>query len=129
MINITNYIYVREHESWVKYHVCKVGKTTNIVNREDTYITGEFIPGEFTLILLIIDYNLDKLDNEIKKEFEEYNKYCGGGIEFYNIEIKDKLEEYLKKCKIEYRILTDKDINELKRKEPKIKSEYQIREY
>ena len=131
MKNTTNYIYIREHESWVIYDVCKVGKTTNIINREDTYITNEFIPGYFTLIFEIFNYNLDELDNEIKKEFEEYNKYRDGGTEFYDIKIKDELEDYLKKCKIKYKILTDEDIIELKRRkrEAKIKSEYQIRDY
>ena len=132
MKNTRNYIYVRDHESYEKYNVCKVGKTINIVNRNDTYITGEFIPGKFILILQIINYDLDKLDIEIKERFKEYNKYrCGGGTEFYDIAIKDNLEDYLIKCQIKYIILTDEDINELKRKEreAKIKSEYQIRYY
>ena len=42
------YIYVRIHEAYDLYGVCKLGKTQNITNRESGYITGEFVKGDFS---------------------------------------------------------------------------------
>ena len=35
------YIYIRRSPQWDEFKCYKVGKTTNIVNRETTYKTGE----------------------------------------------------------------------------------------
>ena len=44
------YIYIREHEAYSKYDACKLGKTENIPERDNTYITGEIFRGIFTLV-------------------------------------------------------------------------------
>ena len=33
------YIYVRNHEAYDKYDLCKIGKTENIPKRDTTYVT------------------------------------------------------------------------------------------
>ena len=50
------YIYIRSNEYWNIYNVFKLGKTTNIFDRESTYITSEIKRGYYVMILVILKY-------------------------------------------------------------------------
>jgi len=111
------YIYIRIHESYDKYDVCKLGKTNNILERDTTYTTGEIKRGRFLLVFEICDiYNtIDSVEKLLHKEFVSYNFVIDGGREFYNKEIIDKIEPFFNEMNILYRKLSDDEIEELVR--------------
>ena len=78
------YIYVRIHEAYDLYGVCKLGKTQNITNRETTYITGEFVKGDFSYVF---EVPLSKMSFAEKKLGEDFNSFHVrrpfAGKEFY----------------------------------------------
>lgn len=39
------YIYIRYHHYYNNDNICKLGKTTNIYDRDTTYATSEYIRG------------------------------------------------------------------------------------
>lgn len=105
------YIYIREHSS---YEDCvKLGITTNIPNRESTYLTGELKPGKFTLVFQVEYEKRHEVDQSLKQAFKNLNVYCKGGTEFFKKEIMITLEEYFKSNKIKYKKLSDDDIEKL----------------
>ena len=57
------YIYVREHESYEKYYAIKLGKTTNIPDRESQYITCEIVRGKFIYVYRLFNVNLSQIEN------------------------------------------------------------------
>ena len=57
------------------------------------------------------------IDNLLKIEFIKHNIYKGGGTEFYVPEIKELIEPFLQNMNIEYKILTDDEIDNMTRKE------------
>ena len=133
---IYEYIYVREHESYEKYNACKIGYTTSLAERDNTYSTNEILRGKFTLVIRIdgiIPSNDNLLEQSnasigilIEKVIHNYfcNKriYLDGGIEFFNILVKPKIQSLLDKLPIIYTILQPKDIERLI-------NEYKLRKY
>ena len=62
------YIYVRTHYSYDDYDIYKLGESKDIISRDATYTTGEFIKGNFLLIL-----KLESHDSKIvEKIFKNY---------------------------------------------------------
>ena len=55
------YIYLRNHESYDKYDCYKLGKTLNIPERENLYITGEIKRGEFISVYKVKKTEMDKI--------------------------------------------------------------------
>jgi len=117
------YIYVRTHEAYDLYGICKLGKTQNITNREPNYITGEFVKGDFSYVF---EVPLAKMSFAEKKLGEDFNSFhernfnmCRGfgGKEFYKKEIIPLIKEQLQKHGIEARQLTCDEIKSIVRKE------------
>lgn len=77
------YIYVRRHPS---YDIArKLGKASNIPDRDSVYTTGELIRGKFEAV-----YEIDSPDiveRLLQDEFSEHNIYIDGGTEFYDEKI------------------------------------------
>jgi len=48
------YIYIRTNEYWDLYNAVKLGKTINIPDREQTYITSEIKRGSYVMILFLL---------------------------------------------------------------------------
>ena len=48
------FIYIRTHNSYDEYKICKLGHTTDLFSRNTTYITGEYFSGKYVLILKYI---------------------------------------------------------------------------
>ena len=119
------YIYVRDHESYKQHEIYKLGKTSNIPERESTYITSEFIRGRFIRVFEVDNKILDKLEKDLFNYFRTsgLHKESGGGKEFFDIKILDKIEPYLIENKVEYKLLSDDEINSLIRKQREIESE------
>ncbi len=117
LMNINGYIYIRTNESYDKYNAYKLGKASNIKDRENAYITGDIKRGKYILII-----ELSKGKENIIEKYLEYkfksdglHVYYNGGTEFYNKKIIDLIIPYLNELNLEYRILTDNEINSLNR--------------
>jgi len=91
-----SYIYIRDNEWYKQSNVYKVGITTSIKDRSNTYITGEIYRGVYVKIyeLNINKKQLHLIDKLIKDEFKHYNIYYNGGLEFYNRLIINEIEPF-----------------------------------
>ena len=104
------YIYLRSHISYQESNIIKVGKTTDLVNRDCVYATGEEYRGKYKIIYKFKYNILNTIDNHIKKEFKKYNHYKGGSTELFKTEIIDELEDFFKLFEYEYTKLSIEDI-------------------
>jgi superfamily II DNA or RNA helicase len=109
------YIYIRDHESYEKYNVYKLGITKNIKDRDSTYLTGEPVCGEFIYVIEIPLIILNIMDNILKYNFIKYQFYNYGGTEFYDRCIIDLIVPILIKYNIDYKILNKHEIIEFNR--------------
>ena len=112
------YIYIRTNEYWDLYDAFKLGKTSNIPDREQTYITGEIKRGSY-VIIIEIDLNiLDNVEKQLQIYFNELNLYIkfNAGTEFYKKEIINFIIPYFDTNNIEYKILSQNEIDNLIRK-------------
>lgn len=80
MKRITGYIYIRKHPVYDIYNVCKLGKASNIPERDTQYATGEIKRGYFEVPL----EKMSILEKLLQNEFQEYNINYDAGTEFYN---------------------------------------------
>jgi len=116
MNNLKGLIYIRDNELCRFKNIIKLGITSSIKNRNDSYLTYEHEWGEF---ILVIEVELDKLkmvDNYMKVYFKKYNNYKGYGTEYYDRDIIQLVEPYLRAMNIEYKVLSDNEINFMERK-------------
>jgi len=116
------YIYIRSHYSYDKYNACKLGRASNILDRENTYLTGEIKKGTFELVIRVKQGHEKIIENLLKREFTDIglNIYYDAGTEFFDKKIKQLIIPYLKKLNEEYnniwyQVLTQEEINELTR--------------
>ena len=79
------YIYVRNHTSYDEYNACKLGKTTNIPDRDSVYASGEIRRGNFVLVVEMSADMIDWVEKLLQTYFKslEYHIYIDGGTEFY----------------------------------------------
>ena len=112
------YLYIRTNEWCDLKEVYKVGITKSIKDRNNTYITGEIIKGNFIKIFeLDVNKNqLNYIDKIIKIYFKKLNVYINAGTEFYKREIMDKIEEYLNKSRIKFKLVNEDELNRINRK-------------
>ena len=111
------YVYLRDNEWYIIKKLIKCGISFFTKDRENGYITGEPIKGEYINIIEIpLKYNLHDVDKEIKLHFKKLHIYLGGGTEFYSRDIINLLPEYLQ-SNYEGRNLSKIEINEIERKE------------
>ena len=47
--------YIRQHIYYNNDNICKLGKTKNIPERDNTYATGEYRRGKFSLVIEILN--------------------------------------------------------------------------
>jgi len=109
------YIYIRDNEWYKIRNVLKLGITTSIKDRNNSYITGEIERGYFIKILEL-DVNQQQLiiiDKLLKIKFKKLNIYFNGGTEFYNREIETKIEEFLLKSKIKFKLINEEEIKRI----------------
>ena len=112
------YIYIRQNEYWDLYHAFKLGKTTNIPDREQTYITSEIKRGNYVIIIEIDLIILDDIEKKLQIYFNKLNLSVkfNAGTEFYKKEIINFIIPYFDNNNIEYKILSENEINKLIRK-------------
>lgn len=121
-------IYIRDNELCRLKNIIKLGITSSLKNRNDSYITYEHEYGEF---ILVIEIDLDKMktiDKYLKSYFKNFNNYKGMGTEYYDREIISLVEPYLQLMNINYKKLSEYEISFMERKEKlKSKKNYKIK--
>jgi len=109
------YIYIRNHYSYEQYNACKVGKASNIPERDTQYATGEIVRGWFEAIFQVSLEHLGIIECLIQDEFFNLNIKYDAGTEFYDKKIIGLIEPYLLSIGIEYKKLTKTEIVNLVR--------------
>ena len=109
------YLYVRQHASYED--ACKLGITINIANRESNYTTGELKRGIFTCVIEIPKDKMNILEKMLQKYFTSLGYYIkyDGGTEFFNKDIISLIIPYLQKTNIDFRVLSEEEVNEITR--------------
>ena len=107
------YIYIRNHNSYNDYNVYKLGESKDIISRDATYTTGEFIKGELLLVLELFSHDSKFVEKILKNYFNKYNIKNTGGTEFFDKNILDNIKTFLDTTIIKYK---EVDINDLQRK-------------
>ena len=110
---VYGYIYIRFHPSYE--NACKLGKARNIIERDSQYATGELRRGKFEAVFEIPLNDMGDLEILLQREFVDLNIKYDGGIEFYNKQIITLIEPYLIKLGVQYKKLSDSDINCMRR--------------
>lgn len=64
------YLYIRSNKLFETCNACKLGVTSNIIDRASVYITGELYPGYY---ILVIKIPFDKM-RIIEKVLQNYFK-------------------------------------------------------
>ena len=119
------YYYVRINEYWDRYNGCKAGISSWLLNREHPYITSEIRRGKFVLVIRLDSRILKKIEDKFHDYFKNLGFHIyfdGGGTEFYTKDILEYIVPYLINNKIEHKVLSENEINELEYK-PKINNE------
>jgi superfamily II DNA or RNA helicase len=112
------YIYIRDNIWYMQNNVYKVGITTSIKDRSNTYITGEIYRGFYVKIyeLKVNQSQLRLIDNLITNNFKkDYNIYFDGGTEFYNRIIINMIEPYLNELNIKFSSKTEDELSRINR--------------
>jgi hypothetical protein len=115
MNQTTGYIYVRNHPSYDVYDACKMGKASNIPERDTQYATGEIKRGYFEAVFEIPIEKMGIVERLLQNEFCHLNIKYDAGTEFYNKKIITLIEPYLIKLKIIYKKLSKQEISDLVR--------------
>jgi hypothetical protein len=113
--SINGYIYIRNHPSYNEYDACKMGKTTNIPERDMQYATGEIKRGYFEFVIQVPILKLNIIERLLQNEFCYLNVKHNAGIEFYNKKIIPLIEPYLTNIKLQFKKLSKQEIDDLVR--------------
>jgi hypothetical protein len=111
----SGYIYIRVHDSYEKYNVCKLGKTLNLMERNSTYKTSEVECGFFELVIEVKKEKLDIIERLLQNHFKslQYYYYLDGGTEFFKKDIISLIVPYLKTLNLQFTILSKEQIKSI----------------
>jgi superfamily II DNA or RNA helicase len=107
------YIYLRSNQLFDLHNAYKMGKASNIPDRESVYMTSEVIRGNFELVLEIELNEMNLLEKLLQYKFSNLNIYINSGKEIFNKCIINLIEPYLQLKKIRYRKLDKNEIDNL----------------
>ncbi len=107
------YIYIRYHKSYDLDDVCKLGKATNIPERDTTYATGELKRGHFEYVFEVSFLQMSIIERLLQFNFKHLNVIYDGGTEFYKKSIVTLIEPYLIEKNINYKLLSKEEVNKL----------------
>ena len=106
-----DYIYVRYHSSYDG--ACKLGKASNIPDRDSQYATGEIRRGYFEAVFEVDNATL--IEKLLHHAFREFHIHFNAGTEFYKKDILTLIEPYLQQNGIQYKKLSKEEIHDLLR--------------
>jgi hypothetical protein len=104
-------IYIRQHSAYKLYNAVKLGKTTNIINRDSTYATGEIIRGIFYPVYEILSPNIDIVEKQLHQEFKALQIRKNAGTEFFNEKIIDLIDGFFIRENINARKIPQEEID------------------
>jgi superfamily II DNA or RNA helicase len=110
------FVYVREHIYYENDKICKLGKSKNISNRDNCYATCEYRRGKFGLVIEISNNQIfddTYVEKLLQKYFKNYHSKIDGGSEFYQKKIIDEIVPFLSNTIIAFKVLSEKEINNL----------------
>lgn len=109
------YIYIRNHASYEFHNACKLGKASNIPERDSQYATGEIRRGYFELVIEMPYSIITTVERMLQTYFNRMGFHIkfDGGCEFYNYAIIKHILPYLEKTNIKFRVLSKAEISEL----------------
>ena len=110
------YIYIRSHPAYDAHDACKMGKTESIPERDTQYATGEIERGKFEPVFEVPIKQLGMIENLLKSKFSHLNVKLDAGTEFFNKKIITLIEQYLCKVGIQFRRLSEQEIEKMNRK-------------
>jgi len=110
------YIYIRSHPAYDAHDACKMGKTENIPERDAQYATGEIERGKFEPVFEVPIKQMGMVENLLKSKFSHLNVKLDAGTEFFNKKIITLIEPYLSKVGIQFRRLSEQEIEKMNRK-------------
>jgi superfamily II DNA or RNA helicase len=116
-INRKGYIYGRFHDAYDTYDAYKLGKATNIPERDGTYSTGEIKRGHFGFVYEVPIEKINIAEKLLQIRFYEYNVYIDGGREFYKKSTINDIASCFNKHRIPYRLMAKDEVNLLVRKD------------
>jgi hypothetical protein len=108
------FIYGRINEWWDQFDGFKLGKASNIKDREAVYNTSEIIRGMFYFVLKVKYDEMHIIETMLQSQFKSYNLRFDGGIEFYNKSILLDIIPYLQSKNIWFVKLSKKEIEDVK---------------
>jgi|688.fasta_scaffold17596_13 superfamily II DNA or RNA helicase len=108
------YIYVRTHYSYEVYNACKLGKASNIPERDSQYATGEIVRGCFEVVFEL-DNNIimSEIEKNLQCKFRDLNIKKNAGTEFYSKRIIELIEPYFISIGLKYKKLSNEEISKL----------------
>lgn len=109
------YVYVRVNHWQKADKICKLGYTANIPDRNNAYLTHDYIPGEFVLVIEVDKCNGRILEKTLQREFIRLNIRKGGGVEYYDDIIIPLIEPFVKRIGLKHKVLTKEEIKSLSR--------------
>jgi len=110
------FIYIRHHTYYTNDKICKLGRTKNIPDRDNTYSTGEYKRGYFMLVIEILNnqtYDDIFVEKLLQKYFKSSHIKLNGGNEFYQNKIIDEIVPFLYRTNIKFKVLTKEEIDNL----------------
>jgi CRISPR/Cas system-associated endonuclease/helicase Cas3 len=112
------YIYLRNHNSYKEYNCIKLGSTNNLINRAETYKTGEVILGKYIKVFQILNnYSCSEIEEILQDKFMNYHIQYTGGTEFYDVSIINLINNELDSIPLlNYKELTEEEILVMERK-------------
>jgi hypothetical protein len=115
------YIYIRLNEWYLNKNICKLGTTENIPYKHRQYVSCEPNRGRFEYVYEIDLYEMDLIDELLKKHFDNFNyrhnNNNDGGSEFFYKDIIQLIPFVLDARNIRYRILSKEEIYNLSYKD------------
>jgi len=110
------FVYVRQHIYYDNDKICKLGKSKNISDRDNSYATNEYKRGNFGLVIEISNnqtYDDTYVEKLLQRYFKNYHSKIDGGSEFYQKKIINEIVPFLSNTSIKFKVLSEEDINNL----------------
>ena len=114
------FIYIRQHIYYDNDKICKLGRSKNIPDRDNSYATSEYKRGKFKLVIEISNNQIFDdtfVEKILQRYFKNYHSKINGGSEFYQNNIIDEIVPFLSTTLIKFKVLTEDEINNLIRQE------------
>ncbi len=110
------YIYVRDQRDYVINDVYKVGKTIHLLERNNTYKTGEVSKGFYLKIYRFGESVIDKIEKSLQiylKKKDLYYPTDNGGLEFFKRTCLPYIDKFFENIGVEYHQLTQSEMDEI----------------